>query len=138
MPGFLIPSDLERMVPAGENVYLWADKNLLASPGALVAKDGRFFRVRTLVPATKKDGSCVHLDDALRCGIHATAPFGCAFFDCGPERGELSHRGLNAVMQAWADGGLYAQLWNRLWSKWKRQNKPDVLRKRMRQSMGLE
>src|SRR5208337_1439820 len=100
MPGFLIPSDLERMIPAGVDPYLWADKNLLASPGALVMKDGE--------------------------------TFGCAFFDCGPERGSLSSQGLVEVMKAWRAGGLYAKLWRRLWSRWKRQHKPEVLRQRMR------
>jgi hypothetical protein len=134
MPGFLIPSDLERMIPAGEDAYLWADKHLLASPGALAIRDGQTFRIHTLVPAVKKDGSCIHLTGQLRCGIHAVAPFGCAYFDCGPERGNLSSQGLVEVMKAWRAGDLYAKLWNRLWSRWKRQHKPDILRERMRRS----
>jgi hypothetical protein len=134
MPGFLIPADLERIIPAGADPYLWADKNLLASPGALVLKGGQPFRIHTLVPAVKKDGSCIHLTLEQRCDIHAAAPFGCAFFDCGPERGDLSSQGLVEVMKAWQAGSLYAKLWNRLWSHWKRQHKPDVLRQRMRQS----
>ena len=132
MPGFLIPSDLERMIPAGVDPYLWADKNLLASPGALVMKDGETFRIQTLVPAVKKDGACIHLAEDMCCKIHAAAPFGCAFFDCGPERGSLSSQGLVEVMKAWRAGGLYAKLWRRLWSRWKRQHKPEVLRQRMR------
>src|SRR6266446_1724770 len=85
MPGYLIPSDLDRMIPIGVDPLTWAEMNLLASPGALVMKNLQFFRIPTLVPSTKADGSCINLTPEGLCSIHETAPFGCAFFDCGPE-----------------------------------------------------
>ena len=36
LPAWLIPSDLERMIPAGADPSQWAEANLLASPGPLV------------------------------------------------------------------------------------------------------
>jgi hypothetical protein len=82
--GYLVPSDLGRLVPPGADPFAWAESNLRASPGALVGDSGtgRHWRIPTLVPAVRADGSCIHLDDAGRCAIHAVAPFGCAFFDC--------------------------------------------------------
>jgi Fe-S-cluster containining protein len=131
MPGFLIPSDLGRMIPAGADPGRWAEENLLASPGALVIKDERAFRIRTLVPAVKPDGSCRFLSSERRCTIHEIAPFGCAFFDCRPERGHLSEYGLKEVARAWAEGGLYSALWLRLWESGQRQQSPDALRRKM-------
>lgn len=129
MPGFLIPADLGRMIPAGAEPFTWAESNLLASPGAVVVKDGRVFRVHTLVPAVQADGSCIHLTGG-RCGIHETAPFGCAFFSCGPEVPGMSENGVIAVMRA-GPGSLYQRLWAHLDAAGKRQAGPDVLRKRM-------
>jgi len=55
MPGFLVPSDLDRMIPPTVNPLVWAESNLLASPGAKVMKNGLILRIHTLVPAVKKD-----------------------------------------------------------------------------------
>jgi len=33
MPGFLIPADLTRIIPPGADPVIWAEANLLASPG---------------------------------------------------------------------------------------------------------
>lgn len=133
MPGFLIPSDLERMVPEGDP-FAWAVENLLASPGALVLKGYETFRIPTLVPAVKADGSCIHFDKG-RCHIHRIAPFGCAFFDCGPERGNLSRHGLVAVMKAWETECLYTVLWNHLYALGKVQQSANILRQRMRETV---
>lgn len=135
MPGFLIPSDLGRMIPAGSDPMAWAETNLLASPGALVMKSGSgdVFRIPTLVPAIKKDGSCIHLQGSKRnskCAIHEIAPFGCAFFDCGTEREGLSFEGLMAVYNA-GSNSLYYRLWQHLQDGGWRQQAPEVLRKRM-------
>jgi hypothetical protein len=45
MPGFLIPSDLERMIPHGVNPMQWAEDSLLASPGAIVVRNRELVRV---------------------------------------------------------------------------------------------
>lgn len=139
MPGFLIPSDLDRLLPSnGQDLAQWAEANLLASPGALVmdAATGNQFRIHTLVPATKPNGSCVHLSEQGLCGIHENAPFGCAFFDCGPERGHLSRNGLIEVMKEWQKPlmeSIYVFIWIHLWDTGRRQHAPDVLRKRMQE-----
>jgi len=133
MPGFLIPADLERMMPTDVDPMLWAEENLLASPGALVANSatGKTFRIGTLVPKTKPDGSCIHLNAEGLCQIHPVAPFGCSFFDCGPERNGISRDGLMAVLDAHRDNGLYAVIWRWLHARGDRQLAPEVLRERM-------
>lgn len=136
MPGFLISADLERMVPKGTDPFDWAEKNLLASPGAVVmnTRTGERSRIPTLVPAVKADGSCKNLKDGL-CTIHETAPFGCAFFDCKSDATELSKKGLMAVHAAWASGGLYSRIWRYLQAHGKMQKAPEVLRAKMVDSM---
>lgn len=118
MPGCLIPSDLERIIPAGVDPFRWAESNLRASPGALVANTatGETFRIPTLVPATKTDGSCIHLTALERCDIHEIAPAGCAFFDCGPEPPGLMREFLIQIQDAWREPGpsLYRNLWAHL------------------------
>lgn len=134
MPGFLIPADLDRMIPAGADPFEWAESNLLASPGALVSADGKLFRIPTLVPAVKEDGSCTHLQGGKRngkCTIHQIAPFGCSFFDCGPERGNLSRHGLMAVYDATHEDSLYRKLWLHLSNLGHTQLAPEELRKRI-------
>jgi len=131
MPGFLIPSDLDRMIPPQMQPLPWAELTLLASPGALVAKGSDLFRIPTLVPAVKNNGSCINLHEG-QCLIHPIAPFGCAFFDCGPERGNLSHHGLNAVYAAWLEpASLYRRIWMHLFDKNLVQQKAETLRMRM-------
>jgi len=94
-------------------------------------KDGRPFRIPTLVPAIKEDGSCINLHDGL-CQIHPVAPFGCAFFDCGPERGNLSQYGLVQVYQAWQDkDNLYPRIWQHLFDMGKVQLPAEILRRLM-------
>ncbi|MGH3428238.1 MAG: hypothetical protein ACRDQZ_11850 [Mycobacteriales bacterium] len=139
MPGFLIPADLERMIPADTDPIAWTEVNLLASPGALVAQGQKLFRIPTLVPAVKADRSCMHLSDEGRCDVHAIAPFGCAFFDCGPERGQLSVKGLTDVLQAQRqEGSLYRKIWEHLNEIGRRQLAPEILRRVMSLALGKE
>jgi len=128
MPGFLIPSDLDRMIPPEADAFDWAEKNLLASPGAIAMRDGKVFRIPTLVPAVKPDGSCIHLTEEGLCDIHETAPFGCAFFDCNDPPENLGTYGLQAVMKS---VGAYRMLWHYLHSIGKRQKGPEELRKKI-------
>lgn len=137
MPGYLIPADLERMIPVGEEPLAWAERNLFASPGALVmvASTGRTFRIRTLVPAIKPDGSCINLTEGGSCAIHEVSPFGCAFFDCGPEtqeRSQLARQGLLAVYDATITNqdSLYYKIWSHLANHGFAQKAPDVLRRK--------
>jgi hypothetical protein len=134
MPGYLIPADLARMKPKDSDVFAWAEQNLLASPGALVMKGGKTFRVNTLVPAKQPDGSCIHLIGE-RCAIHAVAPFGCAFFSCVDSTRDadvLSAHGLRTIMQDQAADGEYRRVWLHLDGKGLRSESAETLRERMR------
>jgi hypothetical protein len=96
-------------------------------------KEDELFRIPTLVPATKNDGSCIHLTAVGQCAIHANAPFGCAFFDCGPEKPGLAQKALIAVHRDWHNGGAYSRIWRHLMAKGLTQHAPEVLRSRMGQ-----
>ena len=134
MPGCLIPADLDRMIPEGIDPFRWAEENLLASPGALVMKDGALFRIQTLVPAIQEDGACIYLTEENLCSIHDISPFGCAFFDCGPERPGLIDMGLIKVYKSWQDiTNLYPALHIHLSYKGRVQRAPEELRGEMRQ-----
>jgi len=136
MPGCLIPSDLERMAPRGDEAAIlrWAEENLLASPGALVQQGDRRYHIPTLVPAVKPDGSCIHLTAEGRCAIHEVAPFGCAFFDCRVDPG-ISADGMRLVARAHQSGALYTRIWEHLHRLGLRQEAPIVLRERMARAL---
>jgi hypothetical protein len=145
MPGYLIPADLDRMIPAGEDPLKWAETNLLASPGATVARLNpvtgapSFFRVPTLVVAEKQDHSCIHLSEQGECKIHAIAPFGCAFFDCQNSGVELSSKGIRSVMVDWQKPkSLYRDLWNHLHGLGRVSDTPAVKIQRMKAACSLE
>jgi hypothetical protein len=117
IPGYLVPADLERLhrhLAPEREVGAWASQHLLASPGALVMRHGRTFRIPTLVPARRPDGACLFLTATGRCAIHSISPFGCAFFDAHQPPSEAdrrSQRGLQAVLEAWNAGDRYAHVW---------------------------
>lgn len=134
IPGFLIPADLGRMIPEQVDPLVWAETNLLASPGAMVMKDFEVFRVPTLVPAIKPNGGCIHYVNR-KCDIWEVSPFGCAFFGCGAQYEQaMSNVGLKKVWEAHKDHhSLYSRIWGHLWSIGKQQEPPEVLRARMTQ-----
>lgn len=140
LPGYLIPADLERIrlqVAPAEDLLTWARKHLLASPGAKVARGAEVFRIPTLVPARRPDGACIFLTAEDRCGIHAVAPFACAFFDVhmpGAEADRRSKRGLQAVLDAWARGDLYAHVWLVLHEEGLQAPPPEVCRQQLQQA----
>lgn len=133
MPGMIIPSDLDRMIENAD--YLkWAEENLLASPGAMVMRGSSIFRIPTLVPAVKENGHCKFLTADDKCSIHENAPFGCAFFDCGPERDQLSHKGLTTILKEWlAPESRYCEIWRYLFMTGHVQERAEVLREKMRE-----
>ena len=117
------PCDIERMIPTGTDPFKWAELNLLASPGPIVAQVverlfrsrlqpekyerrlyRRCFRVPSLVLAAKPDGSCKFLSKEGACTIHEISPFGCAFFDghahASPASDRLLRAGLNQSIEA--------------------------------------
>ena len=140
MPGYLVPADLVRIqqhLAADKDLLLWARDSLLASPGAVVAQQGRAFRIPTLVPAQRPGSGCLFLTAEQRCRIHAVAPFGCAFFDvhqAAEEADRRSIRGLQAVLQAWQRCDLYAQVWVALHEAGLVAPAPEVARRRLRQT----
>jgi len=120
IPGYLVPADLRRIgehLAPGEDLLAWSRKHLLASPGAQVLRGGQVIRIPTLVPARRPDGACRFLKADDGCAIHAVAPFGCAFFDAHQSKSESDRRsicGLRAVLEAWQNGDVYAQVWTML------------------------
>lgn len=137
LPGYLIPDDLGRMIPAGVDPLEWARQHLRASPWAVVVEraSGHRWRIPTLVPARAAGGACVYLDERDRCHIHADAPFGCAFFDHTEERGALSLEGLRTVDAAQRDPqSLYHRLWHALHDAGLTAPSPEEGRARMSRS----
>ena len=140
LPGYLIPADLDRIrahLAPGEELLAWARSYLLASPGALVARGGKLFRIPTLVPARRPDGACLFLTDASRCAIHAVAPFGCSFFDTHQDAAEADARsgaGLQAVLADWLRDGPYSEVWRALAEAELRAPPPEVGRALLRQA----
>ncbi len=149
MPGYLIPADLERLRQrfGFETQWAFAFSYLLASPGALVVKGGREFRIRTLVPrranllSEEQGNGCIFLDKDGRCSIHEISPFGCAFFDAHMPPFKYQPRtqaGLVAVQQAWEDDAEYARIWCKLDRLGRRAPLPERSIKLMRKRALIE
>lgn len=139
MPGYLIPSDLEKLQIElkMEDLTKWAEKNLRASPGALVAKNGNQFRIPTLVPARRENGWCKFLSDDGLCRIHSVSPFGCAFFDAHMDMATangISMHGLSAVYEDHLVSGRYSQIWNHLNNLDLKAEGPEESRRKMKGS----
>src|SRR4051812_30620276 len=95
-PAYLVPGDVER-IAAGQGQApgsAWVLDHFAASDGPLVQGRGAPFHVPTIIPAQRADGSCVFLDEAGRCTIHAIAPYGCRFFDSHQPKAESDRRSL--------------------------------------------
>lgn len=91
-PGPLAPSDIAKI----SSIVTQPLKELLCdSPGALAKfkeeKIDVIRRIRTIVPQMRQ-GKCVFLTEDNKCGIHAVAPFGCAYFDTHMEKEEGQKR----------------------------------------------
>jgi hypothetical protein len=120
-----------------EDPVAWARRHLLASPGALVLRGDKVFRIPMLVPARRPDGACTFLTAEGLCGIHEVAPFGCSFFDSHMEAAEADRRsghGLRAVLRAWFAGGPYARVWAALIDGGLTAPAPEVGRRQLRRS----
>src|SRR5262249_46977161 len=137
IPGYLVPADLGRMAAFHQpkaNIVTWALDHLLASPGALVARDGVRFRIPTLVPGRRADDACVFLTQEGTCGIHPVAPFGCAFFDAHMTTSQADRRssvGLRAVARAWHQDHAYAAVWQVLNRNGQVAPTPETARQRL-------
>lgn len=134
-----MPEDLDYIATflGYSKLFEFAEKNLLASPGAIVIKNGRLARIRTLVPARSDSGWCKFFDGSL-CTIHPVAPFGCAFFDSHQEQSQsdaISAKGLQIIAGLWEDEpfSLYCQIWNHQHGRDMSAPAPEECRDRMRE-----
>jgi hypothetical protein len=120
LPGSLVPSDLNRLIPQGADPFLWAEEHLRASPGFQVRTPFGVVGIPTLVPRKQANGHCHWLQDGL-CSVHENAPFGCAFLSqCSQSNAhaeKIASAGRQARAKAFQDGDLYAQIWMHLWKK---------------------
>ena len=120
VPGFLVPSDLDRLIPPGEDPFRWAEKNLRASPGLRIKTPGAILSIPSLVPRRQENGHCHWLQEG-RCTIHENSPYGCAFLSqCSQTNAEaerISNAGREARAKAFDEDGLYARIWQHLWGK---------------------
>lgn len=120
VPGALVPSDLERLIPSGDDPIRWAEEHLLASPGfrLLNERGGIIVQIPTLVPKRQENGHCHWLQNG-RCSVHEDSPFGCAFVSqCQQSPEQAESRNIAARLareRAFQDGHLYAQIWHHLW-----------------------
>jgi hypothetical protein len=116
LPGALIPSDLDRLIPSGEDPLAWSEQHLRASGGYLrLSADGVDW-VPSLVPAKAPSGHCHWLAEG-RCMVHADSPFGCAFLDqhmTDKEAEKRASASREARRGAFETGGLYARIWSHL------------------------
>lgn len=143
MPAYLLPEDLAP--------YPWMYQGeLLASEGGLVGIVNKLtgemtkFRVPTLVPASKDDGSCVHYRDG-KCGIHEHSPSGCSMFNaCAVgekqrQQDKLAEEFQMRLLQMWSNftrgeasavEEMYCRQWQILWDEGKRrENVQDITNK---------
>lgn len=155
---WLIPSDLERLIPSDADPLEWAESNLLASPGPLVVQVvereircrskpqecerqlvRRGIRVPGLVLAAKGDGSCKFLTATGACSIHEISPFGCAFFNGHDHRSARSDRLLRAGLMSSVEVSpehLYHRLRRHLISRGLVSPPPELQRARMGRAAG--
>jgi hypothetical protein len=104
VPGSLDVADLERLCPAGRDVFAWAEEHLRALAH-------RPFP--TLVPARQANGHC-HWYFEGKCAVHEAAPYGCAFFDAHMDEAEIDRRSaatIRAREEDAARGDLYYRVW---------------------------
>lgn len=119
MPGFLVPSDLKRLCPPGEDLMTWARQHLRASQGFIYVNTntGEVVQIPSLVPAKQPNGNCHWLQADGRCAVHDASPFGCAFLDQhlkDREARERNEAGRLARLEDFANDGPYSQVWHTL------------------------
>ena len=137
MPGFLVPSDLTRLIPPDADPYQWAEEHLRASFGALVPSSVGMRWIPSLVPAKSINGHCHWLKDG-HCEVHEISPYGCAFLDQHMTDREAEQRweaGREARWDEMVREGLYEKLWVHLSEKGLTYNTGDVDRQRIRSSL---
>ena len=113
IPGYLIPEDISVIQKYLNDSQLTIDfckTYFLASPGALVMKENKIFRIPTIVPTRRKNSYCLFFDNNEKCLIHEVSPFGCRYFDHSQSKQEgdkISIIGLNKIIQS----QFYREIW---------------------------
>jgi hypothetical protein len=122
MPGYLLPSDLARMIPPGADPLAWAREHLRASEGSKVgdAAKGIVVQIPALVPAHQANGHCHWFTADEKCAVHTHSPFGCGYFDQHMSAAEAEARDHFARVErakAFAEESLYGAIWHLLKSE---------------------
>ena len=122
MPGYLVPSDLERLIPKDQDPMAWARTHLRASRGLVMFNmlTGKTVSIPSLVPAKQANGHCHWLTQDGKCSVHSDSPFGCAYFDqhmTDAEADRRSHYARLARAQAFDERSLYSEIWHMLKSE---------------------
>jgi hypothetical protein len=135
LSGMVSPADLARWREAYTAHERWFLASLAASPGALVLQQGQVRRIPTIVPRRTASGRCHFFTKRGDCGIHASAPYGCGWFDSHMPRAEAdprSQRALEAIAADFAQGGPYSQLWQALHDAGHVVDGPEAARRHLR------
>jgi len=110
------PEDLRRWAAQetdGPAHQAWLQSHFAASPGAIVLLDGAKLRIPTIVTARLPGGRCNFLGADEGCGIHARAPYGCAYFQHDMNDQEGNRRSQIALVDILYDlvtAGPYSRL----------------------------
>jgi hypothetical protein len=128
VPGMLAPGDQYRLAAYLQRTPEDLDRQLLASPGAIVGIRGRLFRVPTIVPARRWRDWCTWLNADGTCAVHPAAPFGCSHLDEHMSEEEARQR-KTAALAAIMKDKLYQARWRSLWESGRRAPAPEELRK---------
>ena len=116
IPGYLIPTDLliiSKHFNYNYNILKFTEEYLLASPGAIVQRGDKIFRIHTLVPRRNEKGYCIFFTEDEKCSIHEISPFGCRYFDHSQTKEEADKRskiGLNSIMEVTTESQVYKSL----------------------------
>jgi hypothetical protein len=116
-PGYLVPSDLTRLVPADVDPFVWAEEHLRASRGYVALSSEGIVSIPSLVPAKGESGHC-HWYKHGRCVVHDRSPFGCAYLDqhmTNREADQKNEVGRSARKLAFEQAFLYSRIWSHLW-----------------------
>lgn len=120
-PGGLIPADLERLCPAGVDMFAWAEEHLRASCGVMARfADGVTTVVPTLVPRRQEDQRCHWFQADGKCAVHGVSPYSCAYLDANLSEAEGEKRkqySVKARLRDLVDDGVYTQIWRHLQTK---------------------
>jgi hypothetical protein len=107
IPGSLDVADLARLCPSDADLFSWAEEHLRAITDKSYP---------TLVPARQASGEC-HWLIGGGCGVHANAPYGCAFFDTHMSAEEADRRAAATIAARREDEsqqGPYYRVWRHL------------------------